>query len=292
MISSDMSTPGQNVSPLVTPGELADLLMQQTPPVILDVRYPGPGSEVDGHAQYVAGHVPTAVFLPFDGVLSGRCIPGVTGRHPFPEPETFQAGMRAVGVSASRPVVVYDDWKSIAAARAWWMLCWAGHKNVRVLDGGWRAWVGSGAPVSEEDTVVAPGDFTVSPGGRTLMDADGAARLAQHAILIDARPADRFRGQGETIDPVAGHIPGAASLPALDLVTDQGHFLPASELITRFVALGVLGDTEVGIYCGSGIQACHVALAAQICGICDDPAIYMGSWSEWITDPRRPIERG
>ena len=229
--------------------------------------------------------------------------------------------MRAAGVSAARPVVVYDDWRSIAAARAWWLLRWAGHDDVRVLDGGWRAWRAGGGDVETGEVRPEPGDIVVEPGGRAVVDAEGAERIAATGVLLDARPANRYRGEDETIDPVAGHIPGARSLPALSLMADDGRFLPAERLAERFGAVGVRGyvggcggeglggvrdgggrgggvrDGEgrgggVGIYCGSGLQACHVALAAAACGAVADPAVYAGSWSEWIIDPARPVARG
>ena len=224
--------------------------------------------------------------------------------------------MRAAGVSAARPVVVYDDWHSIAAARAWWLLRWAGHDDVRVLDGGWRAWWESGGDVETGEIRPEPGDLVVEPGGRAVVDAEGAERIAATGVLLDARPANRYRGEDETIDPVAGHIPGARSLPALGLMADDGRFLPAERLAERFGAVGVRGDAGgrggeglgggrsaggrgggvrdggVGIYCGSGLQACHVALAAAACGAAADPAVYAGSWSEWIIDPARPVARG
>ena len=295
-----------NPAPLITAAELAGLLALAPParPVVLDVRYPGIGLPDDGYDQYLAGHVPGAAYVSLDDALAAPHVPGVTGRHPLPEAAVLQAAMRAAGVSAARPVVVYDDWHSIAAARAWWLLRWAGHDDVRVLDGGWRAWRAGGGDVETGEIRPEPGDLVVEPGGRAVVDAEGAERIAATGVLLDARPADRYRGEDETIDPVAGHIPGARSLPALGLMADDGRFLPAEQLAERFGAVGVRGDAGgrddeglggvrgVGIYCGSGLQACHVALAAAACGAAADPAVYAGSWSEWITDPTRPVARG
>ena len=288
-----------NPAPLITAAELAGLLALAPParPVVLDVRYPGIGLPDDGRDQYLAGHVPGAAYVSLDDALAAPHVPGVTGRHPLPEAAVLQAAMRAAGVSAARPVVVYDDWRSIAAARAWWLLRWAGHDDVRVLDGGWRAWRESGGDVETGEIRPEPGDLVVEPGGRAVVDAEGAERIAATGVLLDARPANRYRGEDETIDPVAGHIPGARSLPALSLMADDGRFLPAERLAERFGAVGVRGDAGVrgggvGIYCGSGLQACHVALAAAACGAAADPAVYAGSWSEWITDPTRPVARG
>ena len=300
-------------APLITAAELAEILALAPParPVVLDVRYPGIGLPDDGYDQYLAGHVPGAAYVSLDDALAAPHVPGVTGRHPLPEAAVLQAAMRAAGVSAARPVVVYDDWHSIAAARAWWLLRWAGHDDVRVLDGGWRAWRAGGGDVEAGEVRPEPGDLVVEPGGRAVVDAEGAERIAATGVLLDARPANRYRGEDETIDPVAGHIPGARSLPALSLMADDGRFLPAERLAERFGAVGVRGDAGgrggeglgggrsaggrdggVGIYCGSGLQACHVALAAAACGAAADPAVYVGSWSEWITDPARPVARG
>ena len=303
-----------NPAPLITAAELAGLLPLAPParPVVLDVRYPGIGLPDDGRDQYLAGHVPGAAYVSLDDALAAPHIPGITGRHPLPEAAVLQAAMRAAGVSAARPVVVYDDWRSIAAARAWWLLRWAGHDDVRVLDGGWRAWRAGGGDVETGEVRPEPGDLVVEPGGRAVVDAEGAERIAATGVLLDARPANRYRGEDETIDPVAGHIPGARSLPALSLMADDDRFLPAERLAERFGTVGVRGDAGersaggrgggrgdaggrgggVGIYCGSGLQACHVALAAAACGAAADPAVYAGSWSEWITDPTRPVARG
>lgn len=278
--------------PLIRADELADLLAGSRPPVVLDVRYPGPASTVDGHAQYLAGHIPDAAYVDLEAVLAAPHEPGVTGRHPLPSAEVFEAGMRAAGVSDDRAVVVYDDWMSIAAARAWWLLGYHGHGDVRVLDGGWRAWTDAGLPTVTGTGPVTPGDFTARPGGRTLITAEQAARIGTSGVLLDARPANRYRGEDETIDPVGGHIPGAVSLPAVELVDAQGRLLPPPELVQRFRAAGAEDGAVVGVYCGSGIQACQVALAGAAAGVLDDPALYAGSWSEWVADPSRPVERG
>lgn len=284
-------------SPLITAAELAAALNgpEEMRPVVLDVRYPGVGSTEDGHAQYLAGHVPGAAYVSLDDALAAPHVPGVTGRHPMPECAVLQDAMRSAGVREDRPVVVYDDWLSIAAARAWWLLRWAGHDDVRVLDGGWRAWRGSGCTVETGEAAPEPGDLTVRPGHRRTVDANGAAALARDGVLLDARPVGRFRGEGETIDPVAGHVPGARSLPAMGLVDDAGRFLAPEALAARLAAVGVEPGTDgakVGIYCGSGVQACHAALAAEAAGVVADPAVYAGSWSEWVTDPSRPVATG
>jgi thiosulfate/3-mercaptopyruvate sulfurtransferase len=198
--------------------------------------------------------------------------------------------MRAAGVSSGRAAVVYDA-GSGAAARAWWLLRYYGHPGVRVLDGGLRAWrEAGGAVVSGPEPVPAPGDFVARPGGMPLLDAGGAARVAASGVLLDAREPKRFRGEEEPIDPVAGHIPGAVNLPSIGNVSETGRFLGPDELRARFEAAGVRGDAELGAYCGSGVAAAHEVLALALAGF---PAgLYVGSWSDWITDAARPVARG
>ena len=259
--------------------------------LILDVRYPGPGSPVDGRLQYLEGHIPSACYISMDEALAAPHILGVTGRHPLPSHDVFEEAMRAAGLRKGRPVVIYDDWKSIAAARCWWLLRNAGYENVRVLDGGWRAWVDAALPIEAGEVAPISGSFTAATGLLPSVDAVGAARIASEGVLLDARPANRFRGEDETIDPVAGHIPGARSFPALNLINEDGYFLPAHKLRTMFASIGATDEVEVGVYCGSGIQASHAVLAAAVAGL-RLPALYAGSWSEWIVDPSREVEIG
>ena len=207
----------------------------------------------------------------------------------------FQSAMRRAGVRNDRPVVVYDDADSTSAARAWWLLRYFGHPSVRVLDGGFAAWTAAGHPVETGAPAYAPagGDFTASPGHLALLDADGAAALARTGILLDARAGARYRGDTEPVDPVAGHIPGAVSAPTVENVHKDGTFLPPADLARRFAALGVAADggaAAVGAYCGSGVTAAHEVLALTLAGI--PAALYTGSWSEWITDPDRPVATG
>jgi thiosulfate/3-mercaptopyruvate sulfurtransferase len=185
--------------------------------------------------------------------------------------------------------VVYDEGSVPPAgsvARAWWILRWAGHPDVRVLDGGFAAWKNDGRPTSAEAVEKRRGDFTVRPGSLPVLDAAGAAETAATGTLIDARAAVRFRGEQEPLDPVAGRIPGAENLFYADLVGADGRFLPVDELREK------IGEADsVGVYCGSGITAAHLALAMTAAGY-ETPALYVGSWSEWITDPDRPIAKG
>ncbi|GHI02211.1 3-mercaptopyruvate sulfurtransferase [Streptomyces cellostaticus] len=276
---------------IITATELAHVLTAQAPPLLLDVRWQlsvakaAGAPAFDGRAEHAAGHIPGAVFVDLDRELASA--PGEHGRHPLPNLAEFGAAMRRAGVSAARPVVVYDGGQGWAAARAWWLLRWTGHPDVRVLDGGLPAWEG---PLSTDVRVPAEGDFEPAPGAAGLLDADGAAALARAGVLLDARAGERYRGEVEPIDRVGGHIPGAVSAPTNENVGPDGRFLPAAELRDRFKALGVSDDAEVGVYCGSGVSGAHEVLALAVAGI--PAALYVGSWSEWSSDPSRPVAVG
>lgn len=210
----------------------------------------------------------------------------------MPAADRFQEAMRRAGVWQDRPVVVYDDADSVAAARAWWMLRYFGHTQVRVLDGGYRAWTAAGQPVTKTQPSAAPGDFTARPGHMPLLDAADAAELARAGRLLDARAGERYRGEVEPVDAIAGHIPGAVSAPTLDNVRQDGTFKDDADLRARFLALSRAGGWRdgVGVYCGSGVTAAHEILALERAGI--PAALYVGSWSNWITDPTRPVATG
>jgi thiosulfate/3-mercaptopyruvate sulfurtransferase len=255
---------------------------------LLDVRWRLGGPP--GRELYDAGHIPGAAFADLDKDLAAR--PGDGGRHPLPVAADFERAMRRAGVSDGRPVVVYDDADSTAAARAWWLLRYFGHQSVRVLDGGFRAWAAAGYPVSPPVPYYqgALGDFTARPGQLGLLDADGAAAAARSGLLLDARAGERYRGEAEPVDPVAGHIPGAVSAPTAQNVNPDGTFRPAADLADRFAALGAAGGVPVAAYCGSGVTAAHEVLALTLAGI--PAALYVGSWSNWITDPARPVATG
>jgi thiosulfate/3-mercaptopyruvate sulfurtransferase len=275
-------------SPLVSATELAELL-DRAPPALLDVRWElatGPRRDL-----YEQGHLPGAAFVDLDADLAGP--PGAGGRHPLPALEAFQASMRAAAVDSDRGAVAYDAASSIAAARAWWLLRYFGHEDVRVLDGGVDAWVRAGFALEAGSGQRTPsGDFIAVPGGMPVLDAAGAARLALEGVLLDARATERFRGESEPIDPVAGHIPGARNRPTSANVDDaSGEFLAASELRAAFVESGLVADAPVGAYCGSGVSATHELLALELAGF-PGAALYPGSWSEWVTDPSRPVATG
>jgi len=271
--------------PLVTAGQLAAELAGPGAPTVLDCRWTlAGGADRDGYGK---GHLPGAVFVDLDRDLAAP--PGAGGRHPLPAPEAFQAAMRRAGVRDDRPVVAYDQGEPGGAARAWWLLGWFGHPDARVLDGGLRAWVAAGLPVTTETADPDPGDFTARPGGRSLLDAAGAARLAAAGVLLDARAPARYQGLEEPVDPVAGHIPGARNAPMADLVGDHGLVPPASlrRLLDRH---GARPGTPVGVYCGSGVVAAHLVLACEVAGI--PASLYAGSWSDWVADPSHPVATG
>ncbi|GGL18949.1 sulfurtransferase [Planomonospora parontospora] len=270
------------MSPLITPGDLAALPAAS----VLDVRWALGGPP--GIESYRQGHVPGAVFCDLEADLAAP--PGPEGRHPLPEAGRFQDAMRRLGVSGSRPVVVYDDAGSTAAARAWWTLRYFGHPDVRVLDGGLRAWTSEGRPVSAEAPEPPPGDFTARPGGMPVLDADAAAELAADGILLDARAAERYRGEVEPVDPVAGHVPGAVSAPTTENLDPSGRFHLPHFLRERFNTLGAVPGLAVGTYCGSGVTAAHQVLALEVAGI--PASLYVGSWSNWVADPSRPVATG
>jgi thiosulfate/3-mercaptopyruvate sulfurtransferase len=272
---------------LVQPTELAAATVgpaTAATPVLIDVRWSLTGPP--GIGEYRAGHLPGAVFADLDTELSGHR--GVAGRHPMPATADFQALMRRLGVSGSRPVVVYDAGDSVPASRAWWDLTYFGHTEVRVLDGGLAAWVAAGLPVVTEVPEVEPGDFTAVPGGLPVLEADAAAALAHDGVLVDVRAPERYRGEVEPVDAVAGHIPGAVNLPTTGNLAPTGRFLDADTLRARFAALPAEG---VGVYCGSGVNAAHTAFAMTLAGH-PTPALFVGSWSHWIADGSRPIGLG
>ncbi|MFL6127870.1 MAG: sulfurtransferase [Mycobacteriales bacterium] len=275
--------------PLIGVEELAAALGpggRSVPPVVLDVRWrllgPPPAQ------LYAAGHLPGAVPVDLDTDLAGP--PGRCGRHPLPDPGRLQAALRRCGVRQGGAVVGYDDGDGSSAARAWWLLRWAGHADVRVLDGGFAAWTAAGLPVTTEVPQPAPGDVVVRPGRMPVLDAAGAADVAARGVLLDARAPERFRGEVEPVDPVAGHIPGARSAPLSGNLGPDGRFRPAAELRRRFAELGVAAGTPVAAYCGSGVTAAQQVLALELAGV--PAALYAGSWSEWITDPDRPVAAG
>ncbi|MDI5979926.1 sulfurtransferase [Amycolatopsis magusensis] len=278
------------MSPLITTAELAGLLdgPPDSRPTVLDVRWRLAGPP--GVESFRAGHIPSAVFADLDTALAGP--PGEGGRHPLPEPAALQEALRLAGVDEGRLVVAYDDADSSVAARAWWLLRWAGHAEVAVLDGGFAAWEAEGRPVTTEEEVPAPGNIEVRPGGMPVLNADEAAELARDGVLLDARAPERYAGETEPIDPRAGHIPGARNAPFSAHAGADGHWRAPADLAGHFAGLGVDATTPVGAYCGSGVTASSVVLALEIAGHPAPASLYTGSWSHWSRDPERPAATG
>ncbi len=266
--------------PLIRPDELARVLGHVT---VIDVRYLMGGPP--GEGQHRDGHVPGAAYVDMDTALADP--PGVGGRHPLPDEARFEEAMRRAGVHADRPVVAYDDWQGRGAARAWWLLRFHGHPDVRVLDGGWSAWLSEGLAVESGEVDVAHGDFTVSVDKQ--MPVVGADDVRRVEVLIDARAAERYAGEVEPVDPVAGRIPGAVNVPTTANIDEHGRFRSATDLRAAYARVGADTAGSVAAYCGSGVTAAHDVLAMEVAGI--RAALYPGSWSGWITDPDRPVER-
>lgn len=276
--------------PVITPGELAELLTNPDPPTVLDVRWTLTGPS--GRFAYQAGHLPGAFFLDVDTDLSAA--PGPGGRHPLPDPVTFQATLRSVGVRSRVPVIAYDEADGSVAARMWWLLRWVGHPAVAVLDGGFTAWREAGLTVSTEVGTPAVGTITVRPGAMPVLDAEQAAALARAGVLLDARVAPRYRGETEPVDPRAGHVPGARNAPFGELTDAHGRWLEPARLRELAQHWGVEA-AAVGAYCGSGINACALVLGLEVAAVttADRPAaLYAGSWSQWCTDSTCAVATG
>jgi thiosulfate/3-mercaptopyruvate sulfurtransferase len=279
------------MNPLISAEELARELASDAPPLVLDARYLGPGTEESAEPVFERGHIPGSRWVnvnvdlsahPATDPVTGR---SVGGRHPLPSREAFTASMQRLGLSSGRPVVVLDGQTSLSAARLWWMLEDAGHPSVRVLDGGFSSWARAGLPTESGPSPVGePGDFAAGPGRLPVIDADDAAARASAGALWDVRAPERYRGETEPIDPVAGHIPGAGNLPSAANHEADGRFKPVEELAANFE------DVAPGhaVYCGSGITAAQSLLAMRVAGL-EGVALYAGSWSDWISDPARPV---
>ncbi|MDT7662200.1 MAG: thiosulfate/3-mercaptopyruvate sulfurtransferase [Pseudonocardiales bacterium] len=274
---------------LISADELAELVRGGTAPTLLDVRWAL--GDPDGRGHYLAGHLPGAVYVDLDTELAAPAT-SAAGRHPLPRLADLRAAARRWGVSTGRPVVVYDNSGGTAAARAWWLLRWAGVPDVRLLDGALGAWRERGFELATGDERPAPGDIELTGGHLPVLTADGAAALAEGTcgVLLDARAGERYRGEVEPVDPRAGHIPGARSAPTAANLSAGGTFLPTDELRDRFGRLGADSATEVGVYCGSGVTAAHEVAALAVAGIA--AALYPGSWSAWSADPTRPAATG
>lgn len=248
-----------------------------------------------GPRAYAAGHIPGARHLHMEKDLSGPVTPD-TGRHPLPDPRSLAATLGRAGVGVDTQVVAYDDMQGAMAARLWWLCRWLGHRQVAVLNGGWQQWLKEDRSVSTEAVAHPPREFPFNePSSGAWMpvaDVLEMVRGRKHGLLLDARGAARFRGEEETVDPVAGHVPGAVSLPFAGNIGEDGRFKNPAELRRRFeqVLDGKRPDQVISM-CGSGVTACHNLLAMEVAGL-KGAKLYAGSWSEWIRDPSRPVARG
>jgi len=273
---------------LLDAGALRRELAGPAAPVLLDVRWAL--GDPHGRDHHRAGHLPGAVYVDLDTELAAPPT-STGGRHPLPELADLQAAARRWGVDAGSRVVAYDATGGTAAARAWWLLRWAGVPDVRLLDGGLAAWTDTGGVLEAgPGRVPTPGDVTLTGGGMPVLDADGAARLARDGLLLDARAGARYRGEVEPVDPRAGHVPGSVSAPTTDTLTPDGRFLEPTALGDRFARMGAGTGTRIGVYCGSGVTAAHEIAALASLGI--EAALFGGSWSAWSTDPTRPAATG
>ncbi|HEY1326751.1 MAG TPA: sulfurtransferase [Casimicrobiaceae bacterium] len=260
--------------------------------VIVDVRHDLAQPDAWGRSQYRDGHIPGARFAHVDGDLSAEKT-GRNGRHPLPTPEQAAATFGRLGIDRSKQVVAYDQGNGMYAARLWWMLRWLGHDAVAVLDGGYARWTAEKRPVTTDEPSVAPTTLDVERVAPTVSASGVAASLPRHTlVLVDARGAERYRGDTEPMDPVAGHIPGAINRPFTRNLKPDATFRPASELRREFDSMlhGRSVD-DVVHYCGSGVSACHNVLAMAVAGY-PLARLYPGSWSEWVSDRSRPVATG
>jgi thiosulfate/3-mercaptopyruvate sulfurtransferase len=250
----------------------ADQAAEQHGSIRLDVRWTLGGPSRQG--DYAAGHLPGAVFLDFDRDVCGP-VGAVGGRHPLPEPEALQAVLRAAGIDDDSRVLIYDDGDYMAAARTWWTLLWAGLAHVQVLQGGIKAWVDAGLPLETQAPQPEAGSVTVRPGQLAVLDAEAAAEWAKTRELVDVRAPQRYRGEHEPVDPVAGHVPGA-----INLFLGDDDLADPDRLRERYAP-----HPEAAFYCGSGVGAARAALAVTAAGL-PTPPVYIGSWSDWVSRGR------
>lgn len=292
-MTAPLSSPG---SPLIDAATLAARLAGPDAPLLWDCSFDLADPSA-GERAHAAARLPGAVHAHLDRDLSGPKSSPVdaAGRHPLPTPAAFAAAAARLGVSAGRAVVVYDRQGGMFAARAWWLLQWIGHAPVQVLDGGLPAWQAAGFPVESGPAAQVPAGTLAAPAhtARVTVDADALTAALGRVPLLDARAPERWRGDVEPLDPVAGHIPGSRNRPFATNLQPDGRFKPAAVLRAEFEALGLTPGNagEVVNQCGSGVTACHNLLAMEVAGL-PGARLYPGSWSGWCADPARPVARG
>lgn len=274
------------MSNLISVNQLA-LALNDDNLIILDCRYNLTAPD-EGKAAFLVSHIPNAQYVHPDTDLSSKIIPGKTGRHPMPEIDQLQKTLTTIGINSDSRVVCYDASGGGIAVRAWWLLKFCGLEQVSILNGGWPAWLESGYRVTESITPTKPGNYRIQPNSEWLISAKELNETSEQYCVFDARSHDRYLGNNETIDPVAGHIPGAVSAPFSENLDSNGYFMPTSELKQRFETL--MTNKPCVHYCGSGVTACHNWFSMNEAGL-NPGKIYIGSWSDWITDPSRPIEK-
>ena len=274
---------------LIDVAELMRQLAKGDQPAILDVRWRM--DQPDGRETYLAGHIPGAVYVSLEDELSDHSRTG-RGRHPLPSGTALQTAARRWGLRTDQQVIVYDDWNRAGSARAWWVLTAAGIDNVRILDGGLAAWTAAGGALQAQAPQLPPGDVSaihddLYAGGRATLTAQQVSD-EQVTVLLDARAPQRFRGEFEPVDPVAGHIPGARNVPSTRVLADDGSFLADADLRALWADIGV-ADNDVGVYCGSGVTASVVLAALSATGI--EGALFPGSWSQWCSSESKQQSR-
>ena len=279
---------------IISAGGLTDLLRDSddTETVVVDCRFNLVQPD-QGRQQYRQGHIPGAFYAHLDDDLSSPIVDG-SGRHPLPDRERFAALAGAWGIGPDTQVVVYDHAAGAVASRLWWLLRWIGHDQVALLDGGLKAWIAGGGELDTDSPRMVEGAAPAGHPGEheAAVSTNDLARSLERVTLIDARSAERFRGESEPLDDVAGHVPGALNRPFTDNLGPGGLFLDADELQRQFLSLeGVAAptnDVDVVHMCGSGVTACHNILAMELAGL-GGSRLYVGSWSEWIRDASRPV---
>ena len=272
---------------LVAPADLMNMLRSDSPPSILAVQsvcpYTGRNSRC---GQWLPGAVDAEAYSDFAAKATAD-----SGDRPLPNIDNLQKAARSWGLSRDRTVVLYDRDRSLTAARGWWVLKWAGLPDVRVLDGGLAGWMAEGFPLSRESKGASCNSIELTPGNMPEFGAEQAHIFVGDGVLLDSRIRPNYIGGARTGgDPKRGHIPGAVSAPALDNVTDYGYFADSETLEEMYRGYGIDGKRPVGVYCGAGMSAAHTVLALTAIGI--DAAMYPGSWSQWVTDPKRPVRHG